>query len=93
MGQRLAREAGDQTLRAELRAARAGERYERIFDRSRTAGDGVIIDVREDLDASEKRLFDAGYKATNDVRDWKRRRLAKLQTSKIYKREAPEKLG
>ena len=52
--------------------------------------DRDVSELRETLAREEQELFDAGYRAARDVRAWKRRRTARLTTSAIYKRAAPD---
>ena len=84
---------GEDSLRKELRAAISGDRFEKAFDWSQVSLDRDVSELRETLAREEQELFDAGYRAARDVRAWKRRRTARLTTSAIYKRAAPERVG
>ena len=93
VGHKLADATGEDSLRKELRAAISGDRFEKAFDWSQVSLDRDVSELRETLAREEQELFDAGYRAARDVRAWKRRRTARLTTSAIYKRAAPERVG
>ena len=93
VGHKLADATGEDSLRKELRAALSGDRFEKAFDWSQVSLDRDVSELRETLAREEQELFDAGYRAARDVRAWKRRRTARLTTSAIYKRAAPERVG
>lgn len=90
VGLGLASATGDDALRADVRRALSGERFERLFDWSQNAGEHMdISEITDKLTTDEIRLFQTGYKAASEVQAWKKRRFDKLKTATIFKKTAP----
>ena len=88
VGLSLAAAMEDEKLRAELRAALSGERYEHILDWSMNSEDKDITELTDKLTADEQVLFYSGFRAATNVQNWKKRRVEQLNTNPVFKRDA-----
>mmetsp|Transcript_20271 Transcript_20271/g.62668 ORF Transcript_20271/g.62668 Transcript_20271/m.62668 type:complete len:204 (-) Transcript_20271:626-1237(-) len=90
VGKRVARLTEDDDLRKCLRAALAGDRFEKIVDWSQNADDDTDVDdLVEKLTEEERELFYAGYYAQRDAAAFQTRpRVPKLTTNAVFAKAA-----
>ncbi|CAN0202822.1 unnamed protein product [Discosporangium mesarthrocarpum] len=79
----LARLCNDKPLQDKLLSVFSGDRFRRLLDCSLNSLNEDITPITRELPYLERRLFDAGYQASEEYVRWKSRTLNKLSTSKV----------